>query len=100
MNAFSTPQLSPWTYPFMNQRYPHFPHLWKPQWIPMLFIVRVPAVIHTLDENTYLALMQTRLDHMIQHWVETTSLSATRQLLATSLSQLDSAQIVPHLTSD
>ncbi|NEP20179.1 MAG: hypothetical protein F6J97_25395, partial [Leptolyngbya sp. SIO4C1] len=90
----------PWTYPFMNPQYPSFSQLWKPPWMPMLFIVRVPEAIQSLDEKTYLALMQTRLDWMIQRWVEETSPESTQQFLVTSLSQLDSAQESPMLETN
>ena len=89
--------ISPWTYPFMTQRYPSFQTLWKPQWLPSLFIVRLPQEIQTLDEKTYLALMQTRLDRMIQQSAQATSLKETQTMLASSLEQLDSAQTVPLL---
>ena len=86
--------------PFFNQEYPTFPNLWKPQQMPFLFIVRAPQSLTELDEKTYLELIQTRLDRLIQAWVDETSLAETQRLLASSLNQLDSAQVAPHLTSN
>ncbi|MEO1744456.1 MAG: hypothetical protein AAFR99_21975 [Cyanobacteria bacterium J06629_9] len=94
----STP-LSPWTYPFMNQRYLSFSKLWKPQWMPSLFVVRVPEEVQELGEKTYLALMQTRLDIMIQHSVQEASLQETQQLLASSLEQIEPVQLIPLLAT-
>lgn len=99
MNPSAT-TLSRWLYPFMNPQYPTFPNFWMPETVGLLFIVKVPPELETLDEATYLALMQTRLDSMIQTWMEATSQTETQQLLATTLSQLDSAQEVPILEPD
>jgi hypothetical protein len=39
--------------------------------------------------------MQTRLDQMIQSWVEETSVAETHKLLANTLDRLDSSQSMP-----
>ena len=75
-------------YPFMTSRYPNFPNLWKPDAMGSLFIVKVPPDLEMLDESTYLALMQTRLDRMIQDSVSETSQPETQQLLATLLKRI------------
>jgi hypothetical protein len=89
-----------WMYPFMTSRYPDFPNLWIPEAMGSLFIVKVSPDLENLDESTYLALMQTRLDRMIQDSVSETSQIETQQLLATLLSQLDPAQEIPLLEPD
>jgi hypothetical protein len=86
-----------WMYPFMTSCYPNFPNLWKPDAMGSLFIVKVPPDLESLDESTYLALMQTRLDWMIQDSVSETSQIETQQLLATTLSELDPVQHTPIL---
>ena len=86
-----------WMYPFMTSRYPNFPNLWKPEAMGSLFIVKVPPDLESLDEATYLALMQTRLDRMIQDSVSVWEVSETQQLLATTLSELDPVQHTPIL---
>jgi len=84
----------------MTSSYPGFPNLWMPEAMGSLFIVKVPPDLENLDEVTYLALMQARLDCMIRDWMEATSQPETQQLLATHLSQLDSAQEIPMLEPD
>jgi hypothetical protein len=84
----------------MTSRYPNFPNLWKPDAMGSLFIVKVPPDLESLDESTYLALMQTRLDWMIQDSVSETSQIETQQLLATTLSELDPVQHTPILDPD
>jgi hypothetical protein len=56
--------------------------------------------LEQLSEATYLELMQTRLDEMIQDWVSVTSQPETQQFLASTLSDLDSAQEIPLLELD
>jgi hypothetical protein len=87
-------------YPFMTSSYPGFPNLWKPEAMGSLFIVKVPPDLEQLDETTYLTLMQTRLDRMIQDWMEATSQPETQHPLVTCLSQLDPAQDIPMLEPD
>lgn len=99
MNLPTTP-VSPWTYPFMNSQYPSFPNLWTLESLGLLFIVKVPSDLEQLSEATYLELMQTRLDEMIQDWVSVTSQPETQQFLASTLSELDSAQEIPLLELD
>jgi hypothetical protein len=96
----STLPVSPWTYPFMGRHYPGFPHLWTQETLGLLFIVKVPSDLEHLSESTYLDLMQTRLDGLIQDWVAETTQAETQQLLASTLSSLDSAQEVPLLEPD
>ena len=96
----STRPVSPWTYPFMSCRYPSFPNLWTLEGLGLLFIVKVPPQLEQLSEATYLHLMQTRLDRMIQASVSETSQIETQQGLATTLSELDWAQEIPILEPD
>lgn len=100
MNPADTHTQSRWTYPFMTAQYPTFPYLWQPEAMGVLFIVKVPPDLESLQEPTYLALMQTRLDQLIQDWAVATSQLETQQLLATHLSQLDAAQAIPLLEPD
>ena len=93
----STRPVSPWTYPFMTSQYPSFPNLWTLEGMGTLFIVKVPPVLEQLSEATYLQLMQTRLDRMIQASVSETSQIETQRLLATTLSELDPVQHTPIL---
>ena len=95
-----TNTLPRWMYPFMTSSYPDFPNLWMPEAMGSLFIVKVSPDLEQLDEVTYLALMQPRLDRMIQAWIEATSQPETQHLLATHLSQLNSAQEIPMLEPD
>lgn len=99
MNLPTTP-VSPWTYPFMSSQYPSFPNLWTLEGLGTLFIVKVPFQLEQLSEATYLQLMQTRLDRMIQDSVSETSQIETQQQLATTLSELDWAQEIPILEPD
>jgi hypothetical protein len=84
----------------MTRQYPNFPHLWTLEGLGTLFIVKVPPELEQLSEATYLQLMQTRLDRMIQDCVLETSQIETQQGLATSLSGLDWAQEIPILEPD
>jgi hypothetical protein len=99
MNLSTTP-VSPWTYPFMTSKYPNFSNLWTLEGLGTLFIVKVPPSLEQLSEATYLQLMQTRLDRMIQDSVSETSQIETQQGLATTLSELDWAQEIPILEPD
>ena len=99
MNLSTTP-VSPWTYPFMTSQYPSFPNLWTLEGLGTLFIVKVPPQLEQLSEATYLQLMQTRLDRMIQDSVSETSQIETQQGLATTLSELDPVQHTPILDPD
>jgi hypothetical protein len=92
MNLSTSPALIS---PFFNYQYPDFPNLWKPAQMPSLFIVRAPQDLAQLSEKTYLELIQTRIDSLIQAWADETSLSETQALLLSSLNQLDSAQALP-----
>ena len=96
----STMPVSPWTYPFMTSQYPSFPNLWTLEGLGTLFIVKVPPALEQLSEATYLQLMQTRLDRMIQDSISETSQIETQQQLATTLSELDWAQEIPILEPD
>jgi hypothetical protein len=96
MNLSTSPTLIS---PFFNHQYPDFPNLWKPERMPSLFIVRAPQYLEQLNEKTYLELIQTRLDRLIQAWTNETSLSKTQELLISSLNQLDSAQSFPLTTT-
>lgn len=96
----STTTVSPWTYPFMTSQYPSFPNLWTLESLGTLFIVKVPPQLEQLSEATYLQLMQTRLDRMIQDSVSETSQIETQQGLATILSELDPVQHTPILEPD
>jgi hypothetical protein len=84
----------------MTSQYPSFPNLWTLEGLGTLFIVKVPPTLEQLSEATYLQLMQTRLDRMIQDSVSETSQIETQQLLATTLSELDWAQEIPILEPD
>ena len=99
MNLSVTP-VSPWTYPFMISQYPNFSNLWTLEGLGTLFIVKVPPTLEQLSEATYLQLMQTRLDRMIQDSVSETSQIETQQGLATILSELDPVQHTPILEPD
>jgi hypothetical protein len=92
--------ISTWTYPFMTTQYPSFPNLWTLESLGLLFIAKVPPELEQLSEATYLQLIQTRLDGMIQEWVAITSQPETQQMLASTLSQLDSAQEIPLIEPD
>ena len=84
----------------MTSQYPSFPNLWTLESLGLLFIVKVPPALAQLNEATYLQLMQTRLDSVIQSSVSATSQIETQQQLASTLSQLDSAQEIPLLDPD
>jgi len=60
----------------------------------------VPSDLEHLSESTYLDLMQTRLDGLIQDWVAETTQAETQVLLASTLSRLDSTQEMPILEPD
>ena len=85
--------------PFFNQQYPDFQTLWKSEKMSNLFIVRAPQALSTLDRRTYIELIQTRVDGLIQDWIVETSISGTQKLLTNSLDQLDSTQSTPLATS-
>ncbi|PSR19263.1 hypothetical protein C8255_02960 [filamentous cyanobacterium CCP3] len=84
----------------MTSQYPSFPNLWTLEGLGTLFIVKVPPALEQLSKSTYLQLMQTRLDRMIQNSVSETSQIETQQGLATTLSELDWAQEIPILEPD
>ena len=92
MNLSTAPTLIS---PFFNQQYPSFPIIWKPQTMSSLFIVRAPQALANLDEKTYLELMQTRVDGLIQAWANETSIAETQKLLTNALDQLDNTQSTP-----
>ncbi|MGG6242691.1 hypothetical protein ACQ4N7_29130 [Nodosilinea sp. AN01ver1] len=84
----------------MTSQYSSFPNLWTLEGLGTLFIVKVPPELEQLSEATYLQLMQTRLDRMIQDSVSETSQIETQQQLASTLSELDPVQHTPILEPD
>lgn len=97
MNSFSTHPHKP-QHP-MTQ-YETYPQIWTPPVMPSLFVVRVPATLTNLDEPTYKNLMQDRVSWMIGRWMESFNQQNTQRLLATKLSEFDSYQDYPLLSSD
>lgn len=98
MNSFSTHPHKP---QHTMTQYENYPQIWTPSVMPSLFVVRVPATLNSLDEPTYKSLMQDRVCWMIGHWLEFfSSQQNTQRLLATKLSELDSSQDHPLLSSD
>jgi hypothetical protein len=80
--------------------YDQHPQLWHPDVMPSLFLVKLPASIGNLDEQTYKVLMQQRMSWMIQKWMEDHSQLETQRLLATRISELHSYQEFPIIDQD
>jgi hypothetical protein len=93
MNSFTSPLQA-------VSQYDHYPHLWQPDLMPSLFLVKVPPSIRHLDEQTYKILMQQRIAWMIQQWMADHSQLETQRLLATKLSELHSYQEYPIIDQD
>lgn len=83
-------------------QYQDYPKVWATPYQESLFVVKIPAAINTLDEQTYKILMQLRVSWLIQRWMEEEGNTQTeiQQLLATALSQLHPSQDHPLLNQD